>query len=151
MGSRVNGAYLSVHDYLVRVPASHLGRIVLEHLLTEQDAQVLELAFPPARRPRGRAGLTEWEGRIDGCLVSLAWDWLELDDGRLQVLPLPVRSNLMLLDERGYDLPREVCEPLLLGLIGRTPWQREVHAALAEAAALQPPAAGPSGAWPAWH
>ena len=138
----MNSAYLSMHDYRVRLPGSQVGRIVLEHLLTEQDGHVLELAFPGRRSRHRRAGLTEWEGQVDGCLVSVAWDWAELDDGRLQRLPLPVRSNLMLLDERGYDLPSEASDRLLQRLIAGLPWQRELRAALAESAAL-PPASAP--------
>jgi hypothetical protein len=131
-------ARLSTHDYLVRLPGSQLCCIVLEHLLTEQDPLVLEMTQEPdLRRPGRRAGLTEWEGSVSSCYVSLAWDWVELDDGEIQLLPdLPVRSNVMPLDGLGYDLSRDAADRVLLELIESLPWRSEVVAALAEQAAL---------------
>ena len=111
------------HDYLLRVAPRELDTIVLVHLCTVQDPGVLE---DTAWEKRGllRAGYTEWQGSFGGRAVSLAWDWVELSDGALHPLPaVPPRSNLRLLDPKGYDLDAAAECGALWARIEALPWR----------------------------
>jgi len=115
----MKAAFLSLHDYLVRLPRSDVDRLLLNHILTECVDESLTGVSAPADT---RRGVTEWEGSIDNCLVSLAWDWKATHDGHLQVLPLPVRTNLMLLDEHGYDVGHDATSVALLRYLETSSW-----------------------------
>jgi hypothetical protein len=113
------------HDYLLRVRPCELDTIVFVHLCTVQDPSVLQDTAWEGRGPL-RAGYTEWHGVRNGTAVSLAWDWVELSDGALHaVTTVPPRSNLRLLDPKGYDLaPAAECEALW-ARIEALPWSDE--------------------------
>lgn len=109
------------HDYLVRVTAAALRAIVFEHYCTLQDSAVLE-GEPGAADLR--AGLTEWVGVAGGRRISLGWDWQELDDGQaLPLLTVAPRSNLMVIDTKGYDLPPEAVASHLWEVVRQIHWQ----------------------------
>ena len=113
------------HDYLVRVTAAALRAIVFEHYCTLQDSGVLD--DEPAAADR-RAGLTEWIGEAAGRRVSLGWDWRELDDGQaLPLLEVAPRSNLMVVDTKGYDLPPQAVASHLWEAVRQIHWQRFVR------------------------
>lgn len=98
-------------DFLLRMPAAALGHIVWEHLFTVEDPSVLG----PTQAAGVRAGFTEWQAACSGRTATLCWDWIALSDGALQVLPeVGPRTNLRLLDARGYDLDAATeCDQLL--------------------------------------
>lgn len=111
------------HDYLLRVAPRELDAIVLGHLCTVQDPSVLQDSAWEKRGPL-RAGYTEWHGSFRGRAVSLAWDWVELSDGALQPLAgVDPRSNLRLLDDKGYDLERAAECRALWARIEALPWR----------------------------
>lgn len=146
----MNIAQFSTHDYMVRVKASELGGIVLDHLYTEQDPGVLG----DAQRAYGssRAGITEWTGQIAACAVTLAWDWCELDDGEIRLLRhVAPRANIMPLDPKGYDMPAQEAVEALWALVERQPWRGEVAGVLAASAPRERAlcgALGPAAGYP---
>lgn len=93
-------------------------------------------AGPGARR----AGITEWQGRFQGRLVSLGWDWVELSDGLRRLDVVGPRSNLRLLDGVGYDLPPGEEQLLLERRIDGLDWYGPARRGLGQD---QPFAAGP--------
>jgi hypothetical protein len=119
------------HDYLLRVSPRELDAIVFAHLCTVQDPSVLQDTAWEHRGPL-RAGYTEWHGTMNGTAISLAWDWVELSDGALHpVTAVAPRSNLRLLDGKGYDLaPAAECEALW-ARIAAIAWRDEAVCGLA--------------------
>ena len=115
------------HDYLLRLSPQSLGRIVWQHLCTVEDLAVLD--DPP---PAGvRAGYTEWSGSWQGQVASLAWDWVSLSDGALQLLEaVPPRSNLRLLAAGGYDMDHEAETSALWAFIRSLHWSGPAASAL---------------------
>jgi len=119
------------HDYQVRVNAATLMGIAFEHLYTIQDAAVLNDAIA-CRIAGRRAGFTEWQGLCGRTVVSLAWDWVELSDGFIRPIdPVAPRSNLKLIDARGYDLAAETAAASLWLRINALDWHGSVGKALA--------------------
>lgn len=114
-------------DYLIRVRAPQLEQIVFDHLFTVQDDTILLDCEDAVLR----AGYTEWQGHSQGGLVSLAWDWMELADGALkEVTAVAPRSNLRLVDAKGYDLPGAEAAALWDVIRGHD-WQAPARQALA--------------------
>jgi hypothetical protein len=122
------------HDYQVRVSAATLMGIAFDHLYTVQDAAVLDDAI--AGRIAGRrAGFTEWQGVCGRTVVSLAWDWVELSDGFIRPLDsVAPRSNLKLIDARGYDLAADTTAASFWLRINALDWHGSVGKALAPVA-----------------
>lgn len=81
-------------DLYVRVTKDELLGLPLEHHLTE-----------PASACDGVAtGYTEWTAIASGRLVSVACFWRAYADGSvLSTDPMDVSTNLMLIDDMGYD------------------------------------------------
>lgn len=122
------------HDGLVRLTAAELGRIVFEHLCTIHDDAVLAdwPGHPGAAR---RAGYTEWQGRAGRQIVSLAWDWVQLADGGFRRLEyVAPRTNVRVIEPRGYDRPPQDCGPLW-EVIAALAWQDQAAAGVARLAA----------------
>ena len=119
-------------DYYFRAAVRELASLGLQHGLTTQDTAVLGDVHR-LRLPGRRAGMTEWEGVCRGCPLSLGWDWAELEDGHIRPLTLVApRTNIMLIDDRGYDMPDESSAALLWAFIATLAWQQPVARALAE-------------------
>jgi len=116
-------------DYYVRFKTHDLRDIVFEHLCSMEDSAVLEDAVQMYGDLSRRAGSTEWEG-AGPQPVSLAWDWV-LADGELQLLAavLP-RTNVQVIDRKGYDLPEAEAAPHIFHLIESLPWRAKVREAL---------------------
>ncbi|WP_186510735.1 DUF4902 domain-containing protein [Caenimonas sedimenti] len=111
------------HDRRVRLREAALLSIVFEHVCTVQDPGVLEDARL-ARCAVQSAGITEWQGRSQGRLVSLGWDWMRLHDGALRAqTSVPPRSNITLIDSGGYDMSRHDTDEALIQLILDLPWE----------------------------
>lgn len=137
--------HMSTHDYFVRVPGTVLPDIVLEHLYTEQDPAIQLDADVLLGRPGRRAGSTEWTGALGAVPITIAWDWVELDDGQITLLrTVGPRTNIMVLDVHGYDLPQAKVGDALWAMIEAAPWQSEVARALRESSNAAPAHAFPA-------
>lgn len=74
-----------------------------------------------------KTGFTEWQAIMDGNVISLSWDWRH--HSNYEVSPDfsgGVRTNILCLDERGYDLSVASSEALLSKVIERLDWQHFV-------------------------
>lgn len=114
------------HDYYFRIAERKLGAVRLAHSFTVEDPGVfheVRMLCLPARR----AGITEWEGVLEGHPLSLGWDWMELDDGEIRpVMVLAPRTNIMVIDRRGYDIPEPSSAAFLWNFIATLPWKQAV-------------------------
>jgi hypothetical protein len=118
------------HDHLIRARHQVLSGIEFQHLYTEQDAAVLEDAFDLPHAVNWIAGTTEWVGHIQGALASIGWDWVQLNDGAVHALKLVApRTNLQVIDPKGYDLSTEDAAAILWSVVEALPWQSEVASA----------------------
>lgn len=117
------------HDLKIRLPLERLRHLALRHRASELDASVLDGTLTDSAALR--AGWTEWDAVIDGRVASLAWDWVELSDGHIRLCTntLP-RTNLQLIDAKGYDLSMDHADSLMRDWLGTLGWWREVAAAL---------------------
>lgn len=124
-------------DCYVRVSPAVLLGLPLQHLHTEEDPSVLADAAAALGSRAAGAGFTEWAGQdAAGRSFSIGWDWA-LSNGHLCMLgTVPPRSNVMLLDEKGYDLPQGESQRRLTALINELPWKRVVLQALRDERSL---------------
>ena len=77
------------------------------------------------------AGFTEWQSEClngNGAVISLGFAWFRPagNSPQLFVAEDPVRSNVMLLDAKGYDLGPQATANLLRSWLTQFPWQSEV-------------------------
>ena len=73
------------------------------------------------------SGVTRWERRYADVVAWLEWDWVELGEGTIaQADPLSVRSNVLLLDDRGRPLLSSRRRATLATLVYLLPWQGPV-------------------------
>lgn len=118
-------------DYYVRLPSHALGDLEFEHLHSAHDDAVLDDALQAHGRQTQWAGSTEWQGQGANPPVSLAWDWMVEADGEVRLLRVvPPRTNVQVIDRKGYDLPQAQAIPHLLDLIESLPWRTKVLQAL---------------------
>lgn len=69
-------------------------------------------------------GMTEWTSSTCGHSVTLGWDWVLLRDGGVLRDPtVPPRTNLLLIDERGYDCCGARFDEMLWQVIDAIQWQ----------------------------
>lgn len=95
------------------------------------------------RRPRGSArgvgGTTRWERSYADTSAWVEWDWVEIGEGTIvQADPLNVRSNVLLLDERGRPMLSSRRRATLATLVYLLPWQGPVLDTLRHAEAVAP-------------
>jgi hypothetical protein len=110
------------HDYRVRVTSPELKALRLDHLCTVEDPSVFDDVPPGARAVR--TGVTEWQGAIHGQAVSVAWDWYETPEGTLHLAhAVAPRTNLMLIDSKGYDAPHAAVEAAMCRFVSDFAWQ----------------------------
>jgi hypothetical protein len=127
-------------DYYVRLSSHALGDIEFEHLHSAHDAAVLDDALEAHGRHTLWAGSTEWHCQDTAAPLSLAWDWVVQADGEVRLLHVvPPRTNLQVIDPKGYDLPQAQAIPHLVDLIESLPWRTKVLQALAEKSVLTIP------------
>lgn len=118
-------------DYYCRVPERKIAGLRLSHLDSCVDPTVQDEVQRLGLRGR-LAGITEWHGLQEGYPVSLGWDWMELQDGHVRaVMVIPPRTNLKLVDAKGYDLPEASAAPFLWALIASLPWPAHVSRMIA--------------------
>ena len=118
------------HDYLIRERHQALTGIEFQHLYSEQDATVLEEALDLPSAVNWIAGTTEWVADIQGTVASIGWDWVQLHDGAVKALKhVAPRTNLQVIDLKGYDLSFDDAAAILWSVIEKLPWQSEVASA----------------------
>ena len=83
------------------------------------------------RRPRGSVrgvgGSTRWERQYADATAWVEWVWAEIGEGTIvQADPLTVRSNGLLLDERGRPMLSSRRRATLATLVYLLPWQGPV-------------------------
>jgi hypothetical protein len=125
------GCQLHSRDYYVRLPSNALSGFEFEHLHSAHDDAVLDDALQAHGRKSQWAGSTEWLCQDASPPVSLAWDWVVQADGEVRLLHVvPPRTNVQVIDPKGYDLPHDEAMPHLLDLIESLPWRTKVLQAL---------------------
>ena len=87
-------------DFAVRLREGDFADVQWQHSFSFADPSML------AESPWDSvaAGSTEWTGIFNGQMISVGWDFFVSSDGH--VFPLqgvPPRSNIRLLDVKGYD------------------------------------------------
>lgn len=76
---------------------------------------------------RGFGGVTRWERCYADVSAWVEWDWVEIGEGTVvQVDPLNVRSNVLLLDDRRRPLLSSRRKAALATLVYLLPWQGPV-------------------------
>lgn len=102
-------------DHYVRMSAKSMRGMALEHHFSEVTGT------SPCK------GFTEWTTQTENALVTVSWDWVRLSNGTIvQPSPRMVFSNLMLLDDYGFDQGADLTEAALLHIIGRIDWRPAV-------------------------
>lgn len=72
-------------------------------------------------------GTTRWERRQGDATAWVEWDWVEMGAGTVvQADPLNVRSNVLLLDDRGRPVLSSRRRTTLATLVYLLPWQGPV-------------------------
>lgn len=105
-------------DLYVRMRASELYQLQFVHLYS---ASLNTPVCPPIY------GYTEWKAHHFDATVSLAWDWVLQDDGALLIAgPQQLRSNIMLVSAKGYDLGPEETAADCARVVETIPWQATV-------------------------
>ncbi len=94
-------------------------------------AQDVRHAQTHTHRSRGGerrlSGSTRWERCYADAHAWVEWDWVEIGEGTVvQADPLNVRSNVLLLDERGRPLLSSRRRATLATLVYLLPWQGPV-------------------------
>lgn len=112
-------------DGLQRLNYSALCNTKIVHLYSE-----LLDTTSDVNSPRNK-GFTEWCGTHHGLNVSFSWDWTRLDDGTMsENFDYPLRTNLMLVNDKGYDIGRMETDTVVMGFIKQYPWKEVVSLAL---------------------
>ena len=113
---------------VIRVPASQLAHLRLDHLQSGVDAPGDGFSMPAALPgvPWEATGYTEWVGATDPG-ISVGWDWVvTTDSGLLTLSPGSIRTNLMVTDERGLDLGEKATSLHLSRYLASWAWQAAV-------------------------
>lgn len=104
-------------DYYVRMNDCDLMNVAWRHDLSELTSS----------KKSALEGYTEWSGQFGGEAVSLSWAWLVLADGAIRAAKeLPMTTNIMLLDLKGYDLGAALTAEKCTVLLSRLPWQQHI-------------------------
>lgn len=72
-------------------------------------------------------GFTEWSGAYNDVTISMGWDWvLKSELFLLYSTPQILRTNIMLVSEKGYDLGSEMTSVICGRVVASMPWHRAV-------------------------
>jgi hypothetical protein len=109
-----------------------LEAIVFEHDHTTQDPMVMQDAIEQFGTLPMLAGSTEWSGIApDGKPTGICWDWAITQDLQVRmVLRVSPRSNVRLIDSKGYDLPLSQNAQQMFEVVRSIPWQNSILDAL---------------------
>jgi hypothetical protein len=123
-------------DFFVRLSAAELRDLVLTHQESAIDMDEGESRFlgpyeAASLLPCIR-GYTEWVG-LTRPEVSIGWDWTLPDTGELLLDRHSVRTNVMLVDDRGVDSGQRLTVEAVIGTISCSHWQAVVLQALQSA------------------
>jgi len=95
--------------------------------LTHQDSAIDPFVIEGTPPPDCVAGLTEWSAQHGGETVSVGWDWYLAAPGIMAIYrPDLIRSNLMIVCERGTDQGARATAVHLLDRINHLDWQTPV-------------------------
>jgi hypothetical protein len=113
---------------LIRLPE---GSVCWPVAALSSAAQDVRHAQTHVNRTRGSTptvgGMTRWERRYADVSAWVEWDWVEVSEGTVaQADPLNVRSNVLLLDDRGRPLLSSRRRATLATLVYLLPWQGPV-------------------------
>jgi hypothetical protein len=110
-------------DGKVRLKASDLVRTGLEHNFSFLD----DLVQADAPEASPAAGCTEWIGTFQGKTITVGWDWYLDTDVEVTLLrAVPPRSNICVIDEKGYDLDDSESTDLLFDFLNSRFWHAPV-------------------------
>lgn len=125
-------ASMNSADYRIRVKTSTLTELLWQHSLSYVDDEVLRHCNIPAlAMSQCLAGGTEWISVFENKLISLGWDWIRSHDGSFSlVIANAPRSNLCLIDEKGYDMSPTETDERLTGFLSTFNWQECVSQAI---------------------
>ena len=114
-------------DYMKRISISDLSALCFEHMCTVEDFGIYKEAVDVYGLNVWAAGYTEWKGESQGLVVSLAWDWFARPGENPSVFPVvSPRTNLRLIDTKGYDMADAENNKHLLQIVERLDWRRHV-------------------------
>ena len=109
-------------DLYVRLRAHELFQLELVHLYSE--------VFNAAPS-QPISGATEWCGAHGEGRISLGWDWVLKNDGApIHPSPATLRSNIMLISDKGYDLGPDTTSAVCEQVVGGIPWSTAVMTVL---------------------
>ncbi len=111
----LNTPHTVSHDMYVRVRATDIAAMELTHVYSEA------IGNAHSARP---IGITEWTGLHGRHILSIAWDWIVLNDGHFTMPPNGVtRTNVMLVDGYGYDTDLITTDRVCTNRIRTLGWQ----------------------------
>ncbi|MES2951739.1 MAG: DUF4902 domain-containing protein [Pseudomonadota bacterium] len=106
-------------DMYVRLKAADINAVRLTHLYSEVTGKAY------GKQP---AGITEWTGIHGQGLLSIAWDWIFLNDGLFSVpRDSVIRTNVMLVDGKGYDIDPTATDRACAAKIATLNWQNKLQ------------------------
>lgn len=128
-------------DGYIRISIKNLNALPFVHLFSEADAhfqhELLDQLIPAKK-----AGFCECRSDTVPA-ISLGWGWyLHSQSNRLLVAPEEVRSNVMLIDQHGYDIGAPMTSGLLSAWLTVFDWQAWVRTTLHGNASLMDMANG---------
>jgi hypothetical protein len=116
-------------DGYIRLPLASLNSLSFEHLFSDSDADFLQ-ELREQTVPARSAGFSEWKSNTNPA-ISLGWGWfIHSESERLMLAPDGVRSNVMLIDARGYDLGPGQTSNLFCSWLDTFEWEVAVSVAL---------------------
>jgi len=117
------------HDGYIRLSLKHLSELPFTHLNSDVDPEILE-DLQMQTVPAAAAGYSEWTS-ITTPAISLGWSWfVHSRSGQLLLAPEAVRSNVMLVDARGYDLGQMATSFLFATWLATHEWKNVVSTAV---------------------
>jgi hypothetical protein len=113
---------------LIRLPEGSVCWPVAALSSAAQDVRHTRTQVSRQRAVDGSvSGTTRWERHYADVVAWLEWEWAEADKGTIvQADPLNVRSNVLLLDDRGRPLLSSRRRATLATLVYLLPWQGPV-------------------------
>jgi Domain of unknown function (DUF4902) len=123
--STLGESIVACRDGYIRVSLKRLAILQFVHVTSACDKSLLAELLANAV-PARAAGYTEWISKTTP-FVSLGWDWYRDDvSRRCLLISNDVRSNIMLVDARGYDLGMHRTAHFVASWLGVLDWQAVV-------------------------
>lgn len=119
----------SSSDGYVRIPASILPGIPMQHLVSECDPTV---AISGSEHTDAVTGYTEWTGSWESHTLTLGWDWAVVRNCIALINPYEIRTNIKLTFDDGRPESSLRASAHLLSWIETLPWREAVSSCLDE-------------------